>query len=89
MTHHTPGQIEELVAHFQVMVPTQREYYRKLGQLWIRLTEHFEGEEPDLHKLRSSISPQAGEAIGTTYTNIQPVMPTRSHPMAPNSPVSK
>jgi len=70
------------------MKPDQSQFQPKLDQLWKTLAEHIKDEEPDLLRLGSSLSSTEHLELGEAYERTKMFMPTRSHAMAPNRPVS-
>ena len=75
---------------FQDLSPSDPHFETTLKNLWATLSTHIKEEESDdLPKLEEALPQDESERIAKEFQSTKRFVPTRSHPMAPDKPVSR
>lgn len=82
-------QAKVLLEKFQSLSPDSSEFEPTIKKLMSELTEHIKKEEEDdLTALERHLPSGESERLATSFQRTKMFVPTRSHPAAPNQPVS-
>ncbi|KAI5268860.1 hemerythrin HHE cation binding domain protein [Aureobasidium subglaciale] len=78
--------VKDLLYHFQNLRPGDKEFTPVLDALWENLENHIKEEEShDLPLLEKHTPPIDSANLSTDFDRCKMFVPTRSHPMAPNT----
>lgn len=82
-------QVKVLLNEFQNLSPTDPHFETSLKNLWASLSAHIKEEETDnLPKLEKALDASESKRLADEFQSTKKFVPTRSHPMAPDKPVS-
>jgi hemerythrin-like domain-containing protein len=83
------AQAKELLKKFQNMKPSDPDFDFTIETLFNALKEHIKDEEQDdLPKLEEVLSREDSKSLASDFERTKKFVPTRSHPSAPDKPVS-
>ena len=82
-------QAKELLKKFQNMKPADADFDASIKTLFSDLSKHIrEEEQDDLPKLEQVLSREDSSHMASDFQRTKKFVPTRSHPSAPDKPVS-
>jgi hypothetical protein len=83
------GQVKVLLKQFQDMDPSDSKFESTIKTLYSDLAAHIKEEErDDLPKLEEALSRDDSIGLASEFRLTKKFVPTRSHPSAPDKPVS-
>jgi cobalamin biosynthesis protein CbiG len=90
LTHVYGGsQLKNLLYEFQSMASTDAKFEPTIKELYAKLAQHIrEEEQEDLPALEKAIPVGDSDAMALSFERTKMLVPTRSHPSAPDKPVS-
>jgi hypothetical protein len=78
-----------MLQKFQSLYPNDQDFEPTIRSLMAELSEHIEEEErDDLPALEDNLPEGQSEALAKSFQRTKLFVPTRSHPSAPDKPVS-
>jgi hemerythrin-like domain-containing protein len=82
-------QVKVLLKNFQNLKPSSAEFEQTIRELMGKLSQHIKEEETeDLPKLQAAISEENSKEMADSFQRTKMFVPSRSHPCAPDKPVS-
>lgn len=82
-------QVKEMLHKFQQLSPSDSEFEPTIKKLMSDLAEHIKEEESeDLVKLEQAVPNSESHTLAASFKRTKMFVPTRSHPSAPDKPVS-
>lgn len=79
-----------MLYNFQALSPDDVEFEPTIKKLMSELEEHIaEEEKDDLPALEAALPEGESETLATSFQRTKMFVPTRSHPSAPDKPVSR
>jgi hypothetical protein len=81
--------LKNLLYEFQAMKSTDAKFEPTIKALYAKLAQHIrEEEQDDLPALEKAIPAGDSDAMALSFERTKMLVPTRSHPSAPDKPVS-
>jgi hemerythrin-like domain-containing protein len=85
----SPPQVKVLLKNFQNLSPSSADFEPTIRELMGKLSQHIKEEETeDLPKLQAALSDEHSKEMAESFQRTKMFVPTRSHPSAPDKPVS-